>query len=106
VLPKQLSAHPSNSPFVQQLLCRRERLEDHVILVVAVGADTRVIRSRYNVRASNCFQLWDQHANRLQRFLTEATFGCELMRSDHAFVDFIEQYLTERAEAIQSFVDD
>jgi hypothetical protein len=106
MLPKQPSAHPFDSPFVQRPLLWRERLENHVILVVAARADARMIHGTYNVCASNCLQLPNQHANRLQRFLAKTTFRCHLMRSNDTLIDFIEQGLIERLEVIKRFVDD
>lgn len=55
---------------------------------------------------SNCLQLRNQHPSRLQGFATKATFRCELVRGDDAFIHFIEQELTERLDLTKGFVDD
>src|SRR5688572_3951063 len=88
------------------LLIRRDRFEDHVTLVIATDAHVGMIHRHYSACASNCLELWDQHPNGLQGFFAKATLGCELVRGDHASVNFIKQELTQRLQMIKCFIDD
>jgi hypothetical protein len=106
VASKEAATNSFNAPFVPCLLLWRDRFEDHVKLVIATDAHVGMIHRHYSACASNCLELWDQHPNGLQGFFAKATLGCELVRSDHAFVNFIKQELTERLQVIKCFIDD
>jgi hypothetical protein len=75
---------------VSRPFLRRERLEDHVISVIAGGAGSRAIRRRHYIGASNGLQLRDQDLYGLQGLLAKTSLGGQLMRSDHTLVDLIE----------------
>lgn len=76
------------------------------MLIITTDTYTRMIYRGDHIRASNCLQLRDQHPDCLQRLFAKPALSCQLVRSDHAFIDFIEQKLTYHLEMIEGLVDD
>lgn len=106
VARKEAPANFLDSFLVQGAFLWRERLENHFVLVITVHADPSVIDRPHNVGTSHRMQLRDQNPDGLQRLFAETTLRRELVGSDDALVDLIEQENTQGLEVIQGFIDD